>query len=95
MKLRIHRSILLTIGTLVIFTGCAFAEEEAWNVLIDSTFDKGAELPGWTADKAEGETAVVNGALEIKTRSGKGMEWADNYMTYKNGFGLTDATVNI
>lgn len=95
MKLRIHRSILLTIVTLVILIGSAFAEEEALNVLVDSTFDKGAEMLGWSADKAEGETAVVNGALEIKTRSGKGMEWADNYMTYKSGFGLTDATVNI
>ncbi|MBN1555337.1 MAG: hypothetical protein JXA11_11370 [Phycisphaerae bacterium] len=91
----IHRSLLLTLGIIIIVSNSAIAAEESWNVLVDSTFDKSDNMVGWTPDKSEPEAKIVNGALEIPTRSGENANWADNYTTYKNRFLLAEATVKI
>jgi hypothetical protein len=86
----------LMIGILAPFAGTAVAEENnSWTVLVDSQFDKSEKRVGWEANSSDGTAAVVNGALQVESLSGEGKNWNANYVTYKNGFSLAEATVNI
>ncbi|MBN1554716.1 MAG: hypothetical protein JXA11_08220 [Phycisphaerae bacterium] len=92
----IGKTVLFLIsGVLILFIGNAVAEEDAWTVLVDSQFDKTADPAGWALDSGKGKAAVVDKALQIESLSGEGNEWNGHYVTYKNGFSLAEATVNI
>ncbi|MBN1943267.1 MAG: hypothetical protein JW849_08235 [Phycisphaerae bacterium] len=93
-----HRYAVLSLAVVVLLISCGniLAEEQnGWNVLVDSQFDKDAKMVGWESNPSNGKAAVENGALQVESLSGDNRNWDANYVTYTGEFSLSEATVKM